>query len=366
MQTKPRILVTGAAGHTGAVVVDDLLKAGFPVRAFVRQHDTRSAALEQAGAEIFVGDLFDFRDVRAAMNDVQRAYHCPPFAMNLLHGAMVFALAAEDAKLEVVALLSQWLPHASDPSVVTREHWLANNIYRWMPSVDVIHINPGWFAFVYMLGLPSIVHLGMMVGPFGNAQNAPPSNEDIGHVAAAVLVDPADHLGKSYRPTGPKLMTPDEMASDMGKALGRKVKYQDASVKMFTKAALAQGFPLFEIAHVAHYSAASKSGAFSSGAPTDHVEQVTGKPAEPFIDTARRYFANPKLIYHSLETGTKLGAFAFLARMLMTRAPDLGAYERSLGYPLLKNPKMASENPDWVAAAQNQQLHLLSGVENMR
>ena len=29
MQNKPRILVTGAVGHTGAVVVDDLLNAGF-------------------------------------------------------------------------------------------------------------------------------------------------------------------------------------------------------------------------------------------------------------------------------------------------------------------------------------------------
>jgi uncharacterized protein YbjT (DUF2867 family) len=287
--------------------------------------------LERAGAEIFVGDLLDFRDVRAAMGDVQRAYHCPPFAMNLLHGAMVFALAAQDARLEVVALLSQWNPNASDPSVVSREHWLANNLYRWMPSVDVIHINPGLFAFVYMLGLPSIVHLGMIVGPFGSAQNAPPSNEDIGHVAAAVLTNPTDHLGKSYRPTGPKLITPPEMAADMGQVLGRKVKYQDASIKMSTKAAFAQGFPLFEIAYVRHYSAALQSDVFSTGAPTDHVEQVTGKPAEPFIDTTRRYITNPKLIHPSLVTGTKLGAFGFLARMLMTRAPDLDAYEQTLG-----------------------------------
>lgn len=103
---------------------------------------------------------------------------------------------------------------------------------------------------------------------------------------------------------------------------------------------------------------------FPSVPPTDHVEQITGKPAEPFIDTARRYLANPKLINHSLETGTKLGAFAFLARLMMTRAPDLDTYERSLGCPLLKNPTLASENPDWVSAAENQQLHLLNGAKN--
>ncbi len=83
---KPRILVTSAAGHTGAAAVTELLKKGFPVRAFVRRQDARSTRLKEAGAEIFVGDLLDMRDLRRALVDVQRAYHCPPFAPNLLHG----------------------------------------------------------------------------------------------------------------------------------------------------------------------------------------------------------------------------------------------------------------------------------------
>ncbi len=97
---KPRILVTSAAGHTGAVVATELLQKDFPVRAFVRRHDARSERLKKAGAEIFVGNLLDMRDLRKALIDVQRAYHCPPFAPNLLHGSMLFALAAEEAKLE--------------------------------------------------------------------------------------------------------------------------------------------------------------------------------------------------------------------------------------------------------------------------
>ena len=32
---KPRIIVTGATGKTGSVVVTELLKAGYPVRAMV-------------------------------------------------------------------------------------------------------------------------------------------------------------------------------------------------------------------------------------------------------------------------------------------------------------------------------------------
>ncbi len=83
--TRPRILVTGAAGRNASTAVLELLQKGFPVRAFVRRHDARSEKLKQAGAEIFVGDLFDLRDLRSALVDVQRAYHSPPVAPNLLH-----------------------------------------------------------------------------------------------------------------------------------------------------------------------------------------------------------------------------------------------------------------------------------------
>ncbi len=140
MSIKPRILVTSAAGHTGAAAVTDLLKKGFRVRAFVRREDARSERLRQAGAEIFVGDLYDMGDIRRSLVDVQRAYYVPPFAPNLLHGTMLFALAAEEARLETLALMSEWNPHPSHPAPLTREHWIANNIVRWMPTVDVTYV----------------------------------------------------------------------------------------------------------------------------------------------------------------------------------------------------------------------------------
>lgn len=356
---QPKILVTAAAGRTGAPVVTELLAKGFPVRAFVRRMDARAEALRAAGAEIFVGDLFDYRDMRRAMDGVQRAYHCPPFAPNLLHNTAVFALAAEDAKLEMVALLSQWLPSPSDPSVVTREHWLANNLIRWMPSVDVVHVNPGLFAFIYLLGLPAIAHFGMLAAPFGDGTNAPPSNEDIARVAAAVLADPAPHIGKSYRPTGPELLSTADIAGILSTVLDRKVTYRDVPFKMFQKAAMAQGFPLFEVSQLRFYADALKGGAFAVGAPTDHVREVTGAPPEDFETIARRYVANPALIHPALKVGRKRDAFAFLARMLLTRAPDLDAFERGRDHPILQNPVAAQDNADWRETAGQHELHLL-------
>ncbi|NKB55569.1 MAG: NAD(P)H-binding protein [Alphaproteobacteria bacterium] len=358
--TKPKILVTGAGGRTGAATVLQLLEKGFPVRAFVRRKGSGAAALEGAGAEIFVGDLFDFRDLREAMIGVQRAYHCPPFAPNLLHNTMLFAIAAEEARLEVVALMSQWNASASHPSVVSREHWIANQIYRWMPSVDVVHINPGLFAFTYLLGLPAIAHFGMFMAPFGEGLNAPPANEDIARVVTGVLADPRPHIGKSYRPTGPKLVAPQDVAGILATVLDRKVAYRDVPTKMFVKAAMAQGFPLSDIAHVRHYAAELRNGAFALGAPTDHVEEVTGTAPEDLESTVRRYVRDPALIYPGLGTGSKLQALGLLLKVMSTRPAKLDAWERDRGYPLLGNPELAVDNPAWRAAAERQQLDLLS------
>jgi len=357
--TKPKFLVTSAAGRTGAAAVMQFLDKGFPVRAFVRRHDSRSEALERAGAEIAVGDLFDLRDLRKALVGVQRAYHCPPFAPNLLNGAALFALAAEEAKLEVVALMSEWNPHPTHPSVVTREHWIANQLYHWMPSVDVIHINPGLFSFIYLLGLPVIVHMGMFVAPFGDGRNAPPSNEDIARVAVSTLTDPAPHIGKSYRPTGPDLLSPYDIADILSNVVGRKVKYRNVPIKMFVKAATAQGLSLMEISQMRYYAEELQGGAFEIGAPTDHVEAVTGQKPEGFESIARRYIGQPELILPGLKIGSKLEALAFMVRMMLTRIPDLHQWELKRGHPLLTDPVLAQNSSEWRATAEQRLLNLL-------
>ena len=51
--SKPKILVTSAAGNTGMPLTLQLLDYRFPVRAFVRSYDHRAKRLEDAGAEVF-------------------------------------------------------------------------------------------------------------------------------------------------------------------------------------------------------------------------------------------------------------------------------------------------------------------------
>src|ERR1700746_4060922 len=129
IMTKPRIIVTGATGKTGSVVVSELLKAGYPVRALVHREDGRSARLKAQGTEIAVADMSDVERVADALKDVQRAYFCPPYDPYMIQGAIAFAVAAKEARLEHIVGLSQWLASPSHPSLSTRQNWLVDPLF---------------------------------------------------------------------------------------------------------------------------------------------------------------------------------------------------------------------------------------------
>ncbi len=86
---------------------------------------------------------------------------------------------------------------------------------------------------------------------------------------------------------------------------------------------------------------------------------VTGRKPEDFETIARRYIQQPKLIHPKLKIGSKLEALAGLAKMMVTRAPDLDRWERDRGYPILKDPELAQDSVEWRSSAQRKELNLL-------
>jgi hypothetical protein len=132
---------------------------------------------------------------------------------------------------------------------------------------------------------------------------------------------------------------------------------------MFSKAAIAQGFPLSDIAHLRCYAEELKAGGFGVGAPTDHVREVSGVSPEDFETIARRYIRAPSLIHPALKVGSKLAALGFLARMLATKPADLDAWERDRGYPLLRDSVLSQDSAEWRESAERQQLNILPNLQ---
>ncbi|MGH9739051.1 MAG: NmrA family NAD(P)-binding protein [Candidatus Acidiferrales bacterium] len=336
--------MTGATGKTGSVVIDELLAKGVPVRAVVHSNDARSAALERKGAETVVADMFDPDHLLAAMRGTQRAYYLPFYHPYMIQSATAFAVAAREAKLEAIVSLGQWLASPTHPSLLTRQTWLTDQVFSMMLGVAHVRVNPGYFADNYLRLIEYAAHLGLFPTIPGNSKDAPPSNEDIARVVVAALMDPDKHAGKQYRPTGPVLLSGNDMAEILSRVLRRKVRRIDLPWWLFLKASRRQNAGAFLMTGLRYYIEDHKQGAFALSAPTNDVLEVTGRPAEDFETTARRYAARPEAQRNFVNW---LRTFVDFMRNPLSPGYNPERLDRELRIPKPPAPHLAMANERW-------------------
>lgn len=345
-----RILVTGATGKTGAAAANALLDHDdITVRALVHRVDHRSERLAARGAEVVVGDMFDPAAVRSALADVQRLYYVPPWHPQMLHSAVAFATAARQEGVEVIVGLSQWLAQPDHPSLATRQNWLTDQLFDLVPDAVHVVINPGFFADNYLQGLIGMAaQLGVLPLPSGSSRNAPPSNEDIGRVAAALVLDPWPHAGRSYRPTGPELIDANDMAAALTDVLGRKVHHIDMPIWAFSRALAVMGprfgFDRFQQTGARWYFQEQKSGTWEIGAPTNHVRDLTGRDPEDFTTIARRYAARPDV---RRTPRNFLASLWDMTRIGLIPPPRLDHYVELQQHPRPTSPSLSADSALW-------------------
>jgi NAD(P)H dehydrogenase (quinone) len=284
-----RFLAVGAGGSHGATgnhVARQLLARGLPVRALVRRADERATELSELGADIAVGDLRSFTDVRAALDGVQRAYFTYPVADGLLEATTIFVSAGKQTGLQSVVNMSQITARADHASPAARQHWLGERVLDWS-GIGVTHLRPPFFlenllnvAAPTTVGAESKIYL-----PYGQGRHAPIAGEDIARVAVGILTDPDPHRGRTYVPTGPASLTMAEQASVFTDVLGRQTEYVEISVQAWRE--ILSRIPVatpYLIEHLARVAESHQHGEFD--AVTDVVEPIGGaspKSREMFI-----------------------------------------------------------------------------------
>jgi hypothetical protein len=242
-------------------------------------------------------------------------------------------------------VLSQWLASPSHPAPTTRQHWLADHLFAMLPDTAVTTVNPGLFADApYLAAINLVAHLGIMPWIFGDTLAAPPSVNDIGRVAAAALMEPARHAGRTYRPTGPELLSGEDMAAILARVFGRSVRLAPTPVQIFVKAAHLDGHPPILLASMRDYIEELKRGAFALGAPNDHVRLVTGRAAESFEAVARRMAALPENRRSAMNT---VREFARFMAVPFVPTSGIARYVRGLRIPAPARPEYTDESTVW-------------------
>jgi len=292
------ILVTGAGGRVGgvgAMVVERLRRRGMAVRAMVHREDERAAALRATGAEVVVGDLTVPVDVVRAMEACRRIYFGMSVSASYLEAtAIAAATARERGDIEAFVNISQMTVSQMSLTNMTespqhQQHWLAEQVLNWS-GLPVVQVRPTVFLEnpLFMdLSARSIARDDTIRLPFGAGRTSPIAAEDVAEVIAAILANPAAHIGKIYDLTGPKSQDMSAVAAEYSAALGRRITYIDVPLEQWRDSDL-RNLKLPD--HVFHHmlTVAQLHAANRYDRSTHDVEAITGKPATSIRDFVAR------------------------------------------------------------------------------
>ena len=283
-----KILITGATGDTGRAAVQESIALGLQVRALVHTRDSRSDALHAIGAEIVVGDLLEIDTIRKAMEGVEAAYLVYPVKPGLLAATVNFAQAAKEAGVTYVVNLSQRSADRNSASASCRDTYIAEQVLNWS-GLGVIHLRPTYFLewLLYPWQLPLLRDQGILRMPVGKGRHSPISADDQGRAIAAILANPAPHVGKTIPLSGPVEMDHEQMAIELSKALGRPIMFQDLPIDEYCTSIAAMGVPSYIVEHLRGAMADYQHGAMSG--VDDNVERLTGRRSMTVGEFARAH-----------------------------------------------------------------------------
>jgi uncharacterized protein YbjT (DUF2867 family) len=267
------ILVT-TAGKVGFETVRLLRQRELPVRVLVRDPQ-KAKALADAGAQIAIGDLDAPTSIDAAMADVETVVLVSPGApaqeLNVIHSAARVGVG------HVVKATS----NASADSPIARRRW-HSEIESGLAASAVPHTLLRSNAYMQnVLALaPAIAKTGGFGSSAGQGRVGMVDARDVAAVAAEIAAAPAPHGGKTYRLTGPQLISNDDVAVVLSKLLGRTVTYRELSFDEDRDTMIRAGVP----EQIAQMNAQAFSLIADGDAAwlSEDVRSLLGRPARSF------------------------------------------------------------------------------------
>ena len=292
------ILVTGAAGAVGGIgrnLTEFLLARGHRVRALVRRDDKRAEALRLLGAVVVQGDLTDLASMHRAIEGCKRIYFGMSVSAAYLEATVNTAAVARHHGVEAFVNMSQMTVSQMSISETTdspqhKLHWLAEQALSWS-GLPVITMRPtvfleGFFLTLVAAGVRASDELAL---PFGEGKTSPISAVDVARAVAAILDDPAPHIGQIYNLTGPESADLDHYARAFSDALGRPIRYRDVPLEAWSEGLRRLRFPEHVVNHLSAMTELNKQGRYDRW--TDTFSKLTGKAPTNMRDFVKLHAA---------------------------------------------------------------------------
>jgi uncharacterized protein YbjT (DUF2867 family) len=288
------ILVTGAAGAVGAIgrsLTAMLLAKGHKVRALVRREDERADALRRLGAEVVQGDLTDLAAMHRAIEGCARIYFGMSVSAAYLEATVNTAAVARHHGVEAFVNMSQMTVSQMSITETTdspqhKLHWLAEQALSWS-ALPVVTVRPTVFleGFFLLFAAASVRDADELALPLGTSKTSPVSSVDV----AAILDNPAPHIGHIYNLTGPEAADLDHYARVFSEVLGRTIRYRDAPTSEWSEKLRAAGLPEHVVHHLTVMTELHKQG--RDDRMSEDYFKLTGERPTSMLEFAKLHAA---------------------------------------------------------------------------
>jgi NAD(P)H dehydrogenase (quinone) len=277
------VIVTGAAGHLGRLVAENLLERLAPEElVLVTRRPEALRELRARGADVRYGDFDDPASLPDAFAGGRRLLLISTDAIGRRvpqHRAAIDAAAA--AGIGHVVFTSIVNPvlanptgaHAREPG--RTEAMLHGSGLAW----TVLRF--GSFAELVLPPAATAVQNGRLITNNGRGRIVPVSRRDCAE-AAAVTLTTDGHAGKTYEITGPEPLSPSDLAELYADLSGQPVKVLQLNDAMLSLVLVGIGTPMPIARDITAFGRAVRQGYFDVVDPT--FERLTGRPPATLRD----------------------------------------------------------------------------------
>lgn len=279
------VVVTGATGHLGRLVVEGLLDAGVAPAELVAggRRTERLADLAARGVRVAEVDYdrpetltaaFAGTDTLVLVSGSEVGRRVPQ------HRAAVDAARAAGVRRVVYTSA----PHADTSSLVLVPEHRATEELLASSGLVVTVLRNNWYTENYVPTLAQAAATGEVLASAGDGRVASASRADYAAGVVAVVTGEG-HDGRTYELSGDHAWTFDELAAAAAEVLGRPVTYRRVTPDEQRAGLLAAGLDEGTAGFLVTMDQDIAGGALADA--TDTLRTLLGRPTTPLVDGLR-------------------------------------------------------------------------------
>ncbi|WIX89817.1 SDR family oxidoreductase [Amycolatopsis sp. DG1A-15b] len=272
------IVVTGATGHLGRLVVEGLLEKlpADQVVAAVRTPE-KAADLAERGVEVRRADYTEPESLVTAFKDADKVLLVSSSEVGrrvAQHQAVIEA--AKQAGVRHLVYTSA--PQATTSALVLAPEHKATEELIEASGLTATVLRNNWYHENYADTIKQAVQTGSFAGSAGDGRVASATRADYAAAAVAVLTGEG-HEGKVYELAGDVAWSNADLAAEIGQVTGREISYVDLPADEHAKVLAQAGLPEPVAGFLVALDADIKAGLLAE--TTDDLRTLIGRPATP-------------------------------------------------------------------------------------